>query len=691
VRGVPEQFRVVCAYQLEQLAAPAFKAATELIGAIARGAAYPLDAALAALRAVVAAHAIGPSTRAILDAARRRAMPFFRLTPEANMFQLGWGSRQKRLQATITGNTAHIGVGIASNKQLTKALLKEAGVPVPEGSIATTLEEALRIQRTLKGPVAVKPFDGNHGKGVTALCTTPDEVALAFERANERSRRVIVERHIAGQDYRILVAGNRVVAAAHRRPPAVLGDGKHTIRALVTEENAHPSRGAGHGNILTRIALDAVAGMEVRKQGYADLDSVPAAGAQVVLRSTANLSAGGTAEDVTDLLPQETRATCVRAVRKIGLDVGGIDLVCQDISRPLDEQGGAVIEINAAPGIRMHQYPSAGTPRDAGGAILDALHGSGDGRIPLIAVTGTNGKTTTSLMLEHCVRMTGVHTGCTTTEGVYLDGKRIISGDCSGFFSARTVLAAPEVDFAILETARGGILKRGLAFDKCDVAVVLNITEDHLGLDGIDTLAQLTRVKSVIAQVARRAVVLNAEDRRCIRIPGLLRHRPEIIYFSLDEHAPVLLAHLADGGRAAFLSDGQLVFGQDGERRRVLPADAIPSSLGGRAQYNVANSLAAAAALMASGIADADIAAGLASFYSDAAQNPLRTNLVNMRGVSVVVDYAHNPAAYRAAAATARSLSAGHTVAVVTAPGDRRDADLRAIGQACASFDEVMI
>jgi cyanophycin synthetase len=372
VRDAPGVYRVVCAYTLEQLAVPAFRAAVDLVAAIARGNAYPLDATLAALRAIVARHAIGPSTRAVLDAAGRRGMPFFRLTPDANLFQLGWGSRQKRLQATVTGDTGHIGGGIASNKPLTKALLKEAGVPVPDGGVASTLEEAQRIWRKLKTPVAVKPFDGNHGNGVTALCASADDVALAFGRARERSRRIIVERHVAGQDYRVLVAGGAVVAAAHRRPPAVTGNGSESIRALVARENSRPCRGEGHGNILTKIALDAVAEAEVRKQGYADLDSVPPAGTAVILRSTANLSAGGTAEDVTDLLPEETRDICVRAARRIGLDVAGIDLVCHDISRPLRAQGGAIIEVNAAPGIRMHQHPGAGTPRDACTAMATA-------------------------------------------------------------------------------------------------------------------------------------------------------------------------------------------------------------------------------------------------------------------------------------------------------------------------------
>ncbi len=692
VRGQPGVYRVVCSYQLEQLVQPAFRTAVALVDALARGQHYRLEAPQATLRQIVATHAIGPSTGAVLDAARRRGMPFFRLTPEANLFQLGWGAKQKRLQATVTGNTGHIAVGIASDKQLTKALLKEAAVPVPEGGLATTEQQARQLFRKLGGPVAVKPLDGNHGRGVTARCGSAEEVAAAFARARQHGRRIIVERHVAGQDYRILVAGNKMVAAALRRPPAVVGDGVRSIRALVELENLNPARGAGHANILTRIALDDAAGDAVRKQGHADLDAVPALGQHVILRSTANLSVGGTAEDVTDLVPQETRDMCVRAARKVGLDVAGIDLMCADIGAPLRPQGGAIIEVNAAPGIRMHQYPSAGTARDAGGAILEAIHGGGDGRIGLVAVTGTNGKTTTSLMLEHCMRMAGRYTGCTTTEGIYLDGKRIASGDCSGYWSARTVLAAPEVDFAVLETARGGILKRGLAFDLCDVAVVLNVTADHLGLDGVDTLAELAQVKSVVAGTASKAAVLNAEDERCMAMRSKLRHGTEAILFSLDADHPELTEHLRRGGRATLLHGGELVLAEGACRQRIVAAQAMPSALGGHARYNIANALAAAAALYAVGLPVADIGAGLASFVCDEEHNPLRANLMHIDGVTVVVDYAHNPAAYRAMAQTVGSMSGGRTVALVTAPGDRRDAELEDIGRACGEgFDCVVI
>jgi cyanophycin synthetase len=702
VRGQAGVYRVVCAYQVEEVVDQAFTVAMELVAALARGEQYALEAPLERLRGIARAHAIGTSTGAVLEAARKRRIPYFRLTDEANLFQLGWGSKQKRLQATVTGDTGHVAVGIASDKQLTKTLLRRAGVPVPAGSTVNTVEEALQAARKLGGAVAVKPLDGNHGRGVTAVCSTPEEVTLAFERARLHGRRIIVERSVAGNDHRVLVTGDRVAAAAHRRPPSIIGDGTSTVRALVERENTNPARGAGHTNILSKIPLDEQAETELRKQGYA-LDSVPPAGVQLRLRSNANLSSGGTAEDVTDLLPEETRDICVRAAKTIGLDIAGIDLLCTDISQPLAAQGGAIIEINAAPGIRMHQYPSSGTPRDAGGAIVDAMYGDSNGRIPVIAVTGTNGKTTTTLMLEHCVRRTGLRTGCTTTEGVFITGKAIMRGDCSGYWSARAVLTSPEVDFAVLETARGGILKRGLGFDRCDVGVVLNVSADHLGLDGVETLEQLARVKGVIARSASKAVVLNAEDTRCVKMARTLRPGVEVIYFALDPDHPVLLRHLERGGRATYLQDGALILADGTRRHELLRTAEVPATLGGHARYNIANALAAAAALMASGFANAQIVDGLASFVSDDKNNPLRSNVLEVRGVKLVVDYAHNPAAYRAMAQMARSLarsnasaaggaSNGRVVAVVTAPGDRRDIDLHQIGQACgAGFDEVLV
>ncbi|WP_338762328.1 cyanophycin synthetase [Massilia sp. METH4] len=691
VRGQPGAYRVVCAYKVEEVAVDAFDLALAIVAALAKGERFDLEEPLAALRRTAERNAVGTSTAAVLKAARRRRIPYFRVTENTNLFQLGWGSKQKRLQATMTGDASNIACRIASDKQLTKALLKEAGVPVPGGSVVASADEALRAARRLRGTVTVKPLDANQGKGVTTQCNTPEEVAAAFEAARKFSRSVIVERYIEGHDYRVLVTGDVVAAASLRRPPAVTGDGRRTVRELVEIENGNPARGKGHTNILTQIPLDEHALQALQKQGYG-FDSVPPVGVPVTLRGNANLSTGGTAEDVTALLPEETRATCVRAAQKIGLDVAGIDLVCRDIARPLDEQGGAIIEVNAAPGIRMHQYPAAGTPRDAGDAIVQAMYGDDNGRIPVIAITGTNGKTTTTLMAAHCVRMAGFRTGVTTTEGVYIDGRRIVSGDCSGYWSARTVLTDPTVDFAVLETARGGILKRGLAFDRCDVAVVLNISADHLGLDGVNTVEDLARVKGVVASAASRCVVLNAEDRHCVRMGARLREQVEVLYFALDPDNPVLLKHLANGGRGAYLQDGELVIA-DGTRHMVLlRAAEMPSALGGHARYNIANGLAAAAALLASGLTPERIAAGLASFVSDGRSNPLRSNVFDVRGVTVVVDYAHNPAAYTALSGMARGLSKGKVVGVVTAPGDRRDQDLQAVGATCANgFDEIVV
>jgi cyanophycin synthetase len=419
---------------------------------------------------------------------------------------------------------------------------------------------------------------------------------------------------------------------------------------------------------------------------------VPPAGTLVYLRGNANLSTGGTAEDVTDLLPKSTRDLCVRAAAKIGLDVAGIDIVCRDIALPLEEQGGAVIEVNAAPGIRMHQYPSSGEPRDAGDAIIDGLFGAGDGRIPIVALTGTNGKTTTTLLMGHTVRLAGRVTGVTTTHGVYIDGKQVVKGDCTGYWSARTVLASPDVEFAVLETARGGILKRGLAFDRCDVGIVLNVAPDHLGLDGIDTIEDLAQVKAVVPLSASRAVVLNAEDPLCVAMARRVHPDVEIIYFSMEADNPVLLRHLAEGGRATYLQDNAIVVADATYHQELLRVETMPIAFGGRARYNIANALAAAAGLMASGFSNLQIATGLSTFVSDSKSNPLRTNVFDIRGVTVIVDYAHNSAAYTALAEMARALLPGQLVGIVTSPGDRRDVDLVEVGRVCgARFDELVV
>jgi cyanophycin synthetase len=664
VTGNPGQYRIVCAYQLEKVAQPAFALAVDIVDALAHGRTFDLAPRLDELRETAEHYAIGTSTAAVLAAAQERGIPVMRITEDANLFQLGWGVKQKRIQATITGDTGTIAVRIASDKQLTKQLLNEAGVPVPQGETVTTIEDALRVAHNiankLDAPVTVKPLDANQGKGVTVACRTDAEIEQAYAYARKFGRHIIVERFIEGADYRVLVAGGKVAAASLRRPAHVVGDGTHTVRELVDLENRNPA--------------------------------VPAAGTTVYLRGNANLSTGGTAEDVTDLLPESTRRLCVRAAAKIGLDVAGIDIVCRDIAVPLADQGGAVIEVNAAPGIRMHQHPSSGTPRDAGDAIVQGLMGESDGRIPIIACTGTNGKTTTTLLMAHTVRLAGRVTGVTTTHGVYIAGKEVTKGDCTGYWSARTVLASPDVEFAVLETARGGILKRGLAFDRCDIGMVLNVSPDHLGLDGVDTIEDLAQVKAVVPLSASRAVVLNAEDPLCVAMARRVHPDVEIVYFSMEADNPVLLRHLEEGGRAVYFQDNSIVVADATYHQELLRVEAMPIALGGRARYNIANGLAAAAGLMAAGFNNLQIATGLSTFVSDGKTNPLRTNVFDVRGVTVIVDYAHNPAAYAALAEMARSLLPGQLVGIVTAPGDRRDADLLEVGRVCAArFDELVV
>ncbi|WP_198115390.1 cyanophycin synthetase family protein [Massilia rhizosphaerae] len=571
VTGEPGQFRIVCAYQLEKVAQPAFALAVDIVDALAHDQPFDVAPRLDDLRALADHYAIDASTAAVLAAAQERGVPVTRITEDANLFQLGWGVKQKRIQTTVTGDTSTIAVRIAADRQLTRQLLHEAGVPVPQGEPVATVEGGW--------------LDGAH-------C-------------------------------RVLVAGGKVAAAALRRT----GDG-----------------------------------------------------------------GGATVEDVTDLLPACTRRLCVRAAAKIGLDVAGIDIVCRDIAVPLQEQGGAVVGVDAAPDIRLHRQPDGGQPRDVGDAIAASLMDDSDGRIPIIACTGTNGKTTTTLLMAHTVRLAGRVAGVTSTHGVHIAGKEVTKGDCTGYWSARTVLASPDVDFAVLETARGGILKRGLAFDRCDVGMVLNVSADHLGLDGVDTIEDLAQVKAVVPLAASRAAVLNAEDPLCVAMARRVHPDVEVVYFSMEADNPVLLRHLEEGGRAVYLQDNAIVVADATYHQELLRVEAMPIALGGRARYNVANGLAAAAGLMAAGFSNLQIATGLSTFVSDGKTNPLRTNVFDVRGVTVIVDYAHNPAAYAALAAMARSLLPGQLVGIVTAPGDRRDADLLDVGRVCAGrFDELVV
>jgi cyanophycin synthetase len=694
-RKVPNrerQYTIVCSYKIEKVVLEALPVAIRIVETLARGETIDITEDLANLREWSQRHALGPSTLAIVEAAERREIPLFRVTDEASLFQLGWGKYQKRIQATMTSNTSHVAVGIASDKELTKRLLDESGLPVPKGEVVRSADAAVAAARRLRGPVALKPFDGNQGKGVSLNLTDPEQIRAAYALAASYRRSVLVEQFIEGQDYRVLVVGDQVIAVARRLPAHVYGDGERTVAELVALENENPMRGSGHLKPMTRIKLDEGARQVLARQCL-QFDSVPAAGVMVVLKENANLSTGGVAEDVTDQIHPRNVLACVRAAQKVGLDVAGIDVVCANIAVPLEAQRGAIIEVNAAPGIRMHQHPAKGKPHDVGAAIVRSLFPPGTpSRIPLIAVTGTNGKTTTTLLIGHIIQNTGVVTGVTTTEGIYVNQRLIQSGDCTGYWSARTVLTSPTVEAAVLEVARGGMFKRGLAFDQADIGVVLNIHDDHLGQHGAETLADLARVKSLIARTARTAVVLNAEDELVSAMVKQKQASAEVIFFALDPQNQRLEEHLDGGGRGVFLRRNMIMLAHGEHRIPLVEVERIPFTLKGRARFNVANALAAVGALWAGGYSQEAIVAGLATFTSSVDQNPGRMNLFRIRDFHVMLDYAHNAESYRNIIETARQLNHKRLVGVVTAPGDRYDEKLREIGRICgAGFDHVIV
>jgi len=672
----PGVFQVAVEYSEEDVGRLALELAHECCAAASAGRAFDLDAAIARLRELDEDIRLGPSTGAIVAAAVARGIPFRRLT-EGSLVQFGWGSRQRRIQAAESDRTDAIAEAIAQDKDLTKMLLRDAGVPVPEGRPVTSAEEAWEVARELGGRVVVKPRDGNQGKGVAVDLSTREEVLAAWEAARAISEEVIVERYLPGDDFRLLVVGDRLVAAAHREPPRVTGDGVRTIRELVEEVNRDPRRSDGHATSLTRIRLDAIAQSVLAAQGYT-VDSVPAAGARVTLRNNANLSTGGTANDVTDEVHPEVAARAVEAAQAVGLDICGVDVVCESVRMPLEHQGGGIVEVNAAPGLRMHLQPSNGRGRPVGEAIVDAMFPSGEnGRIPVVAVTGTNGKTTTVKLVAHLLGQTGLRIGMTGTDGVFVAGRQIDSGDCSGPRSARSVLMHPDADAAVLETARGGLLREGLAFDRCDVAVVTNIgAGDHLGLNYIETVEELAAVKQVIVQnvAPHGTAVLNAADPLTARMAGACPGN--VTFFAADAAHPVLAAHRDAGGRVVFRDGDAIVAAQGKQVERLALAD-IPLTAGGAIGFQVENAMAAVGAAWALDVDWEVIRAGLRSFVSDARSAPGRFNRFDFRGATVIADYGHNVDAMQALVQAVSALPARRRSVVISGAGDRRDEDLR--------------
>jgi cyanophycin synthetase len=638
--------------------------------------------------------ALGPSTAALVAAADERGIPWIRLN-EGSLVQLGYGKYQKRIQATLTSETRQIATEIASDKRLTHQILEQLGLPVPRQSLVYDAEEAVEEAERLGYPVVVKPLDGNHGNAVAINLKNPDQVRDAYEKARGLSPRVIVEACQTGHDYRILVVDGRVVAVAQRVPGHVTGDGEHTLAQLVEIVNGDPRRGFGHEKVLTRIEVDDQAHRLLAQEGLT-LESVPEKGRVVYLRSTGNLSTGGTSIDKTDVIHYDNRMMAERGVKAIGLDVGGVDFISPDISRSYREAGGAIVEINAAPGFRMHVAPTEGKPRDVAGPVIDMLFPRGTRyRIPIAAITGTNGKTTTTRMVGHILKLAGFKVGMATTDGVYIDGVLTVRGDMTGPWSSQIVLRDPSIDAAVLESARGGIVRSGLSWRKCSVGAVLNVAADHLGLGGIDNLEDLARVKQIIAEVSEDYCVLNADDPRVAR---MAEHSPaEPIYVTLDRNNELVRQHIRKKGRAVALEEGlnghMLVLYQGEKQTPLLWARHVPATVDGRALYNIQNAMFAAAIAHGMGVGVENIRQGLRTFTTDFFQAPGRLNFYHEHPFRVLLDYAHNAHSMEAVARMVLELAVhGRRIGVIASPGDRRDEDIRALARAAApAFDLIQI
>lgn len=635
---------------------------------------------------------LGPSTHSLVKEAEAREIPWIRLN-EHSLIQLGHGRYQKRLQATITSETPHIAVELASEKDETNRILGDLGLPVPRQAMVYRLRRAFRAAERIGYPVVLKPLNANHGRGVTTDIRDEESLEKAYDKAKEHSDGVIIETFLPGLDHRLLVVGGQLVAAAKRVPAHVVGDGKSTVEELVAAVNEDPRRGVGHEKVLTRISLDAAAKNMLAARGMTE-SSVPDEGDEVFLQPTANLSTGGTAVDVTDVIHPDNRSMAERAILALGLDVGGVDFITTDITRSFREVGGGICECNAAPGFRMHVAPSEGEPRNVAGPVIDMLFPEGDpSRIPIAAITGTNGKTTTSRMLAHILKMDGRTVGQTSTDGVYIDGRLTVPGDMTGPVAAEMVLRDPAVDVAVMETARGGILRSGLGYSSANVSACLNIAADHLGLKGVDTLEDLAEVKRVVVEVARDAAVLNADDPHCLQMADHCT-ADKLCYVTMNRNHPLVREHIKAGGTALVLEQGIngnmiTLYDENGHNIPLLWAHLIPASLEGRALHNVQNAMFAAALAYHMHIDLDNIRQGLRTFDSTFFQSPGRLNVYDKHPFKVILDYAHNPAAVKMVCDVVdRYDIGGRKIGVLTMPGDRRDEDiLEVAGIAAGHFD----
>ncbi|MBO0352169.1 cyanophycin synthetase [Phormidium pseudopriestleyi FRX01] len=692
----PGTYQVAFEYIDEQAGRYAARAAVRLCRSIVDTGRYPvseLEQDLQDLKDLAAKASLGPSTETLIKEAESRDIPWFHSSARA-MIQLGSGIHQKRVQATLTDRSSILGVELACDKEGTKKTLRDAGIPVPRGTLIHYLDELQEAIDEVGGyPIVIKPLDGNHGRGITIDINSWEEAKEAYDAATtaSKTRSVIIERYYKGRDHRVLVVNGKLIAVAERVPAHAIGNGRSTIQELIDETNRDPNRGDGHDNVLTRIQVDRISMQILERKGY-DLDTVLKDGEICYLRYTANLSTGGIAIDRTDEIHPENLWMAERVAKMIGLDICGIDVVTSDISQPLRDNDGVIVEVNAAPGFRMHVCPSQGLPRNVAAPVMEMLFPSGTpSRIPILAITGTNGKTTTTRLLAHIYKQTGKTIGYTTTDGTYIGDFIVEKGDNTGPQSAELILKDPTVEVAVLETARGGILRSGLAFDRCDVGVVLNVSADHLGIGDIDTIEQMATLKSVLAESVdpKGYAILNAEDPLVVKMAK--RVKSQIAYFSMDPENEVLQNHVRNGGLAAVYENGYLSIIKGDWTLRIEQAVNVPLTMAGLAPFMIANALAAALAAYSNGVPIEQIRSGLATFEASVAQTPGRMNLFNMGSYHALVDYAHNAASYEALGGFVRNWP-GETIGVIGGPGDRRDEDLTNLGKLSAEiFKQIIV
>ncbi|MEP7197176.1 MAG: cyanophycin synthetase [Saprospiraceae bacterium] len=684
-------YHVVFDYLEEKVGQYAARASVKIAEALIEGSEYSLDKDIQEMRELREANRLGPSTGSIIEEAEARGIPWIRLN-KYSLCQLGYGRNQKRVQATVTSQTSSIGVEIAGDKEDTKFLLQQAEIPVPRGEIIRSLAGLEDATRNLKYPLVIKPINGNHGRGVTTNIENWDQAVIGFENAKRISNSVIVEQFITGDDYRILVINYRMVAAAKRLAAQVLGDGRSNVKELIEAVNADPRRGFGHEKVLTSISIDSITQKQLETQNM-NLDSIPEKGQIVVLKDTANLSTGGTSVDLTDHVHPSIVFMAERISRVVGLDICGIDFITKDISKPVTETRGAVIEVNAGPGFRMHLAPEQGLPRNVAAPVIDMLYPPGvASRIPIVAVTGTNGKTTTTRLMAHLSKLMGFTVGYTTTDGIYIQNHLMMSGDCSGPGSAEFVLKDPTVNFAVLETARGGILRAGLGFKNCDIAIVTNIAPDHLGLKGIHTVEQLAKVKGVVVEsvLPEGYAILNADD----DLVYAMRENAKcnIALFSMDESNKRIRKHMKAGGLSAIYENGYITVCKGEWKLRVVKAVNVPLTYGGKASFMIQNILPVTLAGYIRGFELQDLSSALESFIPSPAQTPGRLNLFNFKNFDLLLDYAHNPAGLNALKNFTDKMDGYPKVGIIAGIGDRRKEDNEEIGYVSSTmFDEIII